>query len=82
MYKGRVYRLLRQETNQYGNRVKLAFLDGSKDFWADAALVSVREPTPASAPPAGTNDVHKPAMAVVAAPESNGDDHSEQDIPF
>lgn len=39
-YKGRTYRLLWSGTTQYGQRCKLGFMDGSKEFWADAASVS------------------------------------------
>lgn len=39
-YKGRSYRLLWQGGTKYGERAHLAFMDGSKDFWVDAALVS------------------------------------------
>jgi hypothetical protein len=39
-YKGKVYRLLWKGQTKFGERCKLAFLDGSKEFWADASLVS------------------------------------------
>ena len=38
-YKGRKYRLLWMGKTKYGHRAKLAFMDGSKEFWVDAALV-------------------------------------------
>ena len=39
-YKGRKYRLLWSGKTKFGNRAKLAFMDGSKEFWADAGAVS------------------------------------------
>lgn len=39
-YKGRTYNLLWQGATKYGQRAKLSFLDGSKEFWVDASLVS------------------------------------------
>jgi hypothetical protein len=82
LYKGRVYRLLRQETNQQGKRVQLAFLDGSKEFWADASLVRVHEPKSSAEPSPRVNGAQKPVRTVVTSPESNCEGHSEQDIPF
>ena len=38
-YKGRSYRLLWTGKTQYGARAKLAFLDGSKEFWVEADKV-------------------------------------------
>ena len=39
-YKGKSYRQLWRGRTKYGERAHLAFLDGSKDFWVDAAAVS------------------------------------------
>jgi len=39
-YKGRSYRLLWSGETKFGRRAKLSFMDGSKEFWADLALVS------------------------------------------
>lgn len=39
-YKGRAYRLMFVGETKYGRRAHLAFMDGSKDFWVDAALVT------------------------------------------
>ena len=39
-YKGRKYRLMWSGKTKYGMRAKLAFMDGSKEFWVDASLVS------------------------------------------
>lgn len=36
-YNGRTYRLLWSGQTKYGRRAHLAFTDGSKDFWVDAA---------------------------------------------
>lgn len=44
-YKGRTYRCLFVGTTKYGRRARLQFFDGSKDFWVDAELVSVSEPS-------------------------------------
>lgn len=40
-YKGRKYRLLWIGDTKYGRRAHLQFFNGSKDFWVDAALVSI-----------------------------------------
>jgi len=40
-YKGRKYRLVWMGATKYGQRAKLQFFDGSREFWADAAAVSV-----------------------------------------
>ncbi len=42
-YKGRTYRLLYAGTTKYGQKAKLAFMDGSKEFWADLALVQITQ---------------------------------------
>lgn len=39
-YKGRTYRLEFLGKTKFGERAKLAFMDGSKEFWVDASLVS------------------------------------------
>jgi hypothetical protein len=39
-YKGRTYRLLWTGPTKFGQRCKLGFMDGSKEFWVDAAAVS------------------------------------------
>ncbi len=39
-YKGRTYNLLYIGDTKFGRRARLAFSDGSKDFWVDASLVS------------------------------------------
>lgn len=39
-YKGRNYKLLWSGKTKYGNRAKLGFFDGSKEFWVDASLVT------------------------------------------
>jgi hypothetical protein len=41
-YKGRKYRLLWMGQTKFGQRAHLQFFDGTKDFWVDASLVSVR----------------------------------------
>jgi hypothetical protein len=38
-YKGKTYKLLYKGKTAHGERAKLAFMDGSKEFWVDAALV-------------------------------------------
>ena len=42
-YKGRTYRLRFLGDTKFGRRAKLAFLDGSKEFWVDASLVAEAE---------------------------------------
>jgi len=39
-YKGKTYRLQYSGPTRYGDRAKLQFLDGSKEFWVDLSLVS------------------------------------------
>lgn len=39
-YKGRTYRLVFIGDTKFGRRAKLAFMDGSKEFWVDASTVS------------------------------------------
>jgi len=39
-YKGKPYRLLWRGPTRYGERARLQFMDGSKDFWVDAHMVS------------------------------------------
>lgn len=39
-YKGRTYRLAYIGQTKFGRRAKLQFMDGSKEFWVDASLVS------------------------------------------
>ena len=39
-YKGKPYNLLWSGPTKHGQRARLQFLDGSKDFWVDAALIS------------------------------------------
>lgn len=40
-YNGRKYKLLYLGDTKYGLRAKLGFIDGSKEFWVDAAKVQV-----------------------------------------
>lgn len=40
-YKGKTYNLAYIGQTKYGRRAKLAFLNGSKEFWVDASLVTV-----------------------------------------
>lgn len=40
-YKGRKYRLEWMGQTKFGRRAKLAFFDGSKEFWAAASEVAV-----------------------------------------
>lgn len=42
-YKGRQYKLLWIGQTKFGRRAKLGFFDGSKEFWVDAALVSISQ---------------------------------------
>jgi hypothetical protein len=45
-YKGKTYRVLFLGPTKYGERARLQFMDGSKDFWVDARLVDVVKGTP------------------------------------
>lgn len=45
-YKGRKYKLAWQGQTKHGERAKLQFWDGSKEFWVDAALIQVSESAP------------------------------------
>jgi hypothetical protein len=40
LYKSRKYNLLWEGKTKFGQRAKLAFLDGSKEFWVPSELVS------------------------------------------
>ena len=40
-YKGRTYKLLFSGKTKFGNKAKLGFMDGSKEFWVDLSLVSL-----------------------------------------
>ena len=40
MYKGRAYRCLFLGATKFGRRAHLQFMDGSKDFWVAANLVT------------------------------------------
>lgn len=40
-YKGRKYRLAWQGQTKYGQRAKLQFIDGSKEFWVDATAITL-----------------------------------------
>lgn len=42
-YKGKSYRLAWIGQTKYGERAKLAFFDGSREFWVDATKVQVSE---------------------------------------
>lgn len=42
-YKGRKYKLAWQGTTKYGERAKLQFFDGSKEFWVDASTIRITE---------------------------------------
>lgn len=41
VYKGRKYKLVWRGQTKYGERTKLAFFDGSKEFWVSSDLVTV-----------------------------------------
>lgn len=45
-YKGKKYRLLWSGSTKYGQRAKLGFWDGSKEFWVDLALVTISQDEP------------------------------------
>lgn len=47
-YKGRTYTLLFLGDTKFGRRAKLAFRDGSKEFWVPAAAVTVSATAPAA----------------------------------
>lgn len=38
-YKGKNYRLRWAGTTKFGQKAKLSFLDGSREFWVDLALI-------------------------------------------
>lgn len=40
-YKGKTYRVKFIGDTKYGKRANLEFMDGSKNFWVDASLVTV-----------------------------------------
>lgn len=39
-YKGRTYKLLFSGKTKFGNKAKLGFMDGSKEFWVDLGLIT------------------------------------------
>lgn len=40
-YKGKTYRILYIGATKFGKRARLQFMDGSKDFWVGADLVTI-----------------------------------------
>mgnify|MGYP001203854126 CR=1 FL=1 len=50
-YKGRNYTVVFAGTTKFGEKAKLAFTDGSKEFWVDLALISA----PAATTPPRSN---------------------------
>jgi hypothetical protein len=40
-YKGKTYRCEYIGATKFGRRARLAFMDGSKEFWVDASLVTL-----------------------------------------
>lgn len=46
LYKGRQYRLTWEGKTKYGQRAKLEYLDGSKEFWVACEAISEVEPEP------------------------------------
>jgi hypothetical protein len=49
-YKGRKYLLVWAGQTKFGQRAKLAFLDGSAEFWVDLSRVSTQTSKPAVVP--------------------------------
>lgn len=45
-YKGRKYRLAWSGTTKFGERAKLQFWDGSKEFWVPLEAVSISQSQP------------------------------------
>lgn len=43
IYNGRKYKLAWQGKTKYGERAKLAFFDGSKEFWVDSSKITTTE---------------------------------------
>ena len=54
IYKGKKYRLAWSGPTKYGERAKLAYFDGSREFWVNLSTVQVVEdaPRPPKANPA------------------------------
>ena len=52
-YKGSKYRLLWSGKTKYGERAKLAFFSGGKEFWVDASKVTIMAPTRKFTTPSG-----------------------------
>jgi hypothetical protein len=48
VYKDRKYNCLYVGNTKFGRRAKLAFFDGSKEFWVDAGKITVTSPAPAT----------------------------------
>lgn len=53
LYKGKPYKVLYYGPTKFGQRARLQFFDGSKDFWVDASLVSPGRGTGYSRPYGG-----------------------------
>ncbi len=45
-YNGRKYKLVWQGKTKFGQRAKLQFFDGSKEFWVDASRIDVSDAGP------------------------------------
>lgn len=54
-YKGRTYLLRFLGTTKFGLKAKLAFLDGSKEFWVDSNLIAETNAPPTSASASSSN---------------------------
>lgn len=50
VYKGREYRLMFLGDTKFGKRAKLAFTDGSKEFWVPADAIIVKSGSPSYTP--------------------------------
>ena len=44
-YKGKKYRVIWHGKTKYGRRAKLAYFDGSKEFWVDESAVQISRVT-------------------------------------
>lgn len=47
-YRGRKYRLAWRGQTKYGERAKLQFFDGSREFWVDAGAITISTDSPKS----------------------------------
>ena len=69
-YKGRRYQLLFNGKTKFGDRARLKYLDGSKEFWCDSRLITLADSgavgdTPLGSKPSAPSSGGQPASTGV-----------------